>query len=106
MQFPVWSAGVHAQGTVKETVANVNTNIICASQRISPGDLVVADDDGVVIIRKDEAETVLEKARQRVASEEEKRARFEAGDLGLDVYDMRERLAKKGLRYVESESDD
>ena len=106
MQFPVWSAGVHAQGTVKETVANVNTNIICASQRISPGDLVVADDDGVVIIRKDEAETVLEKARQRVASEDEKRARFEAGDLGLDVYDMRERLAKKGLRYVESESDD
>jgi len=106
MQFPVWSAGVHAQGTVKETVANVNTNIICTSQRISPGDLVVADDDGVVIIRKDEAETVLEKARQRVASEEEKRARFEAGDLGLDVYDMRERLAKKGLRYVESESDD
>ena len=106
MQFPVWSAAVCAQGTVKETVANVNTNIICASQRISPGDLVVADDDGVVIIRKDEAETVLEKARQRVASEEEKRARFEAGDLGLDVYDMRERLAKKGLRYVESESDD
>ena len=106
MEFPVWSAGVHAQGTVKETVANVNTNIICAGQRISPGDLVVADDDGVVIIRKDKAETVLEKARQRVASEEEKRARFEAGDLGLDVYDMRERLAKKGLRYVESESDD
>ena len=106
MEFPVWSAGVHAQGTVKETVANVNTNIICAGQRISPGDLVVADDDGVVIIRKDKVETVLEKARQRVASEEEKRARFEAGDLGLDVYDMRERLAKKGLRYVESESDD
>ena len=106
MQFPVWSAAVCAQGTVKETVANVNTSIICAKQRIAPGDLVVADDDGVVIVRKEEAETVLEKARQRVANEEEKRVRFEAGDLGLDIYGMRERLAEVGLRYVESESDD
>ncbi len=106
MQFPVWSAAICAQGTVKETVANVNTSIICAKQRIAPGDLVVADDDGVVIVRKEEAETVLEKARQRVANEEEKRTRFEAGDLGLDIYGMRERLAEKGLRYVESEPDD
>ncbi len=106
MQFPVWSAAVCAQGTVKETVANVNTSIICAKQRVAPGDLVVADDDGVVIVRKEEAEIVLEKARQREASEEEKRVRFEAGDLGLDIYEMRERLAEKGLRYVESESDD
>ena len=106
MQFPVWSAAVCAQGTVKETVANVNTSIICAKQRVAPGDLVVADDDGVVIVRKEEAEIVLEKARQREASEEEKRVRFEAGDLGLDIYKMRERLAEKGLRYVESESDD
>ena len=106
MQFPVWSAAVCAQGTVKETVANVNTSIICAKQRVAPGDLVVADDDGVVIVRKEEAETVLEKARQRVANEEEKRVRFEAGDLGLDIYGMRERLAEVGLRYVESESDD
>ncbi len=106
MQFPVWSAAICAQGTVKETVANVNTSIICAKQRIAPGDLVVADDDGVVIVRKEEAEIVLEKARQREASEEEKRVRFEAGDLGLDIYEMRERLAEKGLRYVESESDD
>ena len=106
MQFPVWSVAVCAQGTVKETVANVNTSIICAKQRVAPGDLVVADDDGVVIVRKEEAETVLEKARQRVANEEEKRVRFEAGDLGLDIYGMRERLAEMGLRYVESESDD
>jgi len=106
MQFPVWSAAVCAQGTVKETVANVNTSIICAKQRVAPGDLVVADDDGVVIVRKEDAEIVLEKARQREASEEEKRVRFEAGDLGLDIYKMRERLAEKGLRYVESESDD
>ena len=106
MQFPVWSAAICAQGTVKETVANVNTSIICAKQRIAPGDLVVADDDGVVIVRKEEAETVFEKARRRVANEEEKRTRFEAGDLGLDIYGMRERLAEKGLRYVESEPDD
>jgi len=106
MRFPVWSAAICAQGTVKETVANVNTSIICAKQRIAPGDLVVADDDGVVIVRKEEAETVFEKARQRVANEEEKRTRFEAGDLGLDIYGMRERLAEKGLRYVESEPDD
>jgi len=103
MQFPVWSAAVCAQGTVKKTLANVNTTIVCAGQTIAPGDLVVADDDGVVVVRQDEAKAVLEKARQRVAQEEEKRARFEAGELGLDMYNMRETLAEKGLRYVESE---
>lgn len=105
MQFPVWSAAVCAQGTVKETIANVNTTIVCAGQRIAPGDLVVADDDGVVVVRKVEAAAVLDAARKRVANEEEKRARFEAGELGLDIYNMRERLAAKGLRYVDSESD-
>lgn len=103
MQFPVWSAAVCAQGTVKETIANVSTTIVCAGQKIVPGDLVVADDDGVVVVRKEEAAAVIDKARQRVANEEEKRARFEAGELGLDIYNMRERLAEKGLRYVESE---
>ena len=103
MQFPAWSAAVSAQGTVKETIANVNTTIVCAGQRIVPGDLVVADDDGVVVVRKEEAAAVLDKAKQRVANEEEKRALFEAGELGLDIYNMRERLAEKGLRYVESE---
>mgnify|MGYP000452878721 CR=1 FL=1 len=103
MQFPVWSAAVCAQGTVKETIANVNTTIVCAGQTIEPGDIVVADDDGVVVVRKGEAGSVVEKARQRVANEEEKRARFAAGELGLDIYDMRERLAAKGLKYVESE---
>ncbi|MDE0129118.1 MAG: 4-carboxy-4-hydroxy-2-oxoadipate aldolase/oxaloacetate decarboxylase [Gammaproteobacteria bacterium] len=103
MQFPVWSAAVCAQGTVKETLANVNTTIVCAGQTIAPGDLVVADDDGVVVVRQDEAKAVLEKARQRVAQEKEKRARFEAGELSLDMYNMRETLAEKGLRYVESE---
>lgn len=103
MQFPVWSRAVCAQGTVKETIANVNTTIVCAGQRVVPGDLVVADDDGVVVIPRQEAEGILAKAKLRVANEEEKRARFEAGELGLDVYEMRQRLAEKGLRYVDSE---
>ena len=103
MKFPVWSAAVCAQGTVKETIANVNTTITCAGQTIVPGDLMVADDDGVVVVRKQDADAVLEQSRQRVANEETKRKQFEAGELGLDVYKMRERLAEKGLRYVESE---
>lgn len=103
MRFPVWSSAVSAQGTVKETVANVNVPIVCGGQRIHPGDLVVADDDGVVVVRREEAISVLDKAQARVAGEEDKRARFEAGELGLDVYDMRERLEAKGLHYVESD---
>jgi 4-hydroxy-4-methyl-2-oxoglutarate aldolase len=103
MEFPVWSAAVCSQGTVKETIANVNTTIVCAGQKIEPGDIVVADDDGVVVVRKDEASDVLEKSQQRVANEEDKRKRFEAGELGLDIYNMRDRLAEKGLRWVESE---
>jgi 4-hydroxy-4-methyl-2-oxoglutarate aldolase len=100
MNFPVWSKAVFAQGTVKETLGSVNIPIVCANELVNPGDIIVADDDGVCVVRREEAESVLKKAQEREAKEEEKRRRLAAGELGLDIYDMRPRLKEKGLKYI------
>lgn len=102
MGFAVWSSYVSAQGTVKETLGDVNVPLVCAGQLIRPGDIVLGDDDGVVVVAHDEAREVLEASRARIDKEATTRARYLDGEIGLDVSNMRQALADKGLRYIDS----
>jgi 4-hydroxy-4-methyl-2-oxoglutarate aldolase len=101
MDYPVWSKAVFAQGTVKETLGDVNLPVICAGQRVEPGDAIVADDDGVLVVPRARIGEALDASLARVEKETTNRARFAAGEVGLDVYGMREKLAAKGLRYYD-----